>query len=343
MKISEVQAALKKKHGDHYVTKATDPLDVERLPTDLYGFDFASGGGFPRGKTSIVFGKESTCKTNLVLKAIAMNQKLEPKQVNVFIDLENAFDRLWAERLGVNTENLVLFKPDYGEQAVDIIQSVLSSDDCGVVVIDSIASLVPVNEQDSTAEKAQVGGNALLISKMLKKCTLEQSKQARKCIFPTVIAVNQLRTKIGVLFGNPETQPGGHALRHASGLTVKMTGGNGVVDKNIHEKIPAYKEMKGVITKSKIPHLSKNFEFHFPVINKGGHRIGVVPDWPSIQSKLKDLGWLYKEGKEVHLLDSTFGTYKEAEAYLNEHEDVKFQLKQQIIEHYMAEAYEGAE
>ena len=341
MKINQIQSDLKKKHGDHFVTSASDTLDVERIPTGIFHIDRATGGGLPRGKSSNIWGEESTGKTNIAIKTMAMHQKLWPDEICVFVDLENAFDKKWATRLGLDVSKIALFRPDYGEQAVDIIQGVLASEDCGLTVVDSVASLVPVNEQDSTAEKAQVGGNALLISKMLKKCTVVQAQQASKGRFPSLLLLNQMRKKIGVMFGNPESQPGGHALRHVSGLTIQMYGGNDIIDKAIDEHVPAFKEMKGKITKNKVPYLSKQFEFMFPSINKGGIRIGEVDDHKPFEAMLKAAGWLEKTKKGVVLLDLEFKTFKAAWEWLDDPEnaDQRLELRTALLEQAMTDKY----
>ena len=339
MKLDDLQKTLKKKHGDNFVTEAVELGDVERLPIGLYPFDFASGGGFPRGKLSIVWGRESTGKTNLLLKAIAANQRLEPKKRNVFIDVEHSFDKKWARKLGVNVSKLALFKPDYGEQAVDIIQACMQTDDVGVIGIDSIAALIPTNEMDSTAEKAQVGGNALLVSKLMKKSVLELSKAQRRGNFPTIIAINQYRLKIGVMFGNPETQPGGNALRHTSGLTIHMRGKD-IIDPAIDDKRPAFKEMKGKIEKFKVPILYQSFEFMFPVINKGGLKIGDIDSWKTVSAQLRDLEWMYKDGKVIRCLDAEFPTYKAVKEYFEENEEVYQMLQTNITDAFMSDMYD---
>lgn len=338
MKIEHLQYELKKKHGDKFVTKATEIGDVERLPTGIYPFDFASGGGFPRGKLSIVWGRESTGKTNLLLKAIAQNQILEPDKRNVFIDVEHSYDKKWAALLGVDNDKLVLFKPDYGEQAVDIIQAAMQADDVGVIGIDSIAALIPTNEMDSTAEKVQVGGNALLVSKLMKKSVLELSKASRRGSWPTIIAINQYRLKIGVMFGNPETQPGGNALKHTSGLTIHLRGKD-IIDSSIDDKRPSFKEMKGKIEKFKVPILYQNFEFMFPVITKGGLKIGEVDSWKTVNNQLRDLGWMYKHKGKVICLDAEFDTFKAVREYFKLDPEVYIQVQEKITEAFMADMY----
>lgn len=338
MKIKNLQDTLKKTHGDTFVTEASDLGDVARLPIGLYDFDSATGGGFPRGKLSILWGRESTGKTNLLLLAIAANQRLEPDKKNVFLDIEHSFDKKWASLLGVDVSSLVLFKPDYGEQAVDIIQACMTADDVGVIGIDSIAALIPTNEQDSTAEKAQVGGNALLISKLMKKSVLELSKASRRGSYPTIIAINQYRLKIGVMFGNPETQPGGNALRHTSGLTIHMRGKD-IIDKSVDDKRPAFKEMRGKIEKYKVPILYNTFEMMMPVINKGGLSIGKVDSWKKVLNQLKDLGWIYKEGSKVRCLDMVFPTYTAVKEHFDKNPDIYAMVRGYLVDALMKEMY----
>lgn len=203
MKIKDLKNTLKKVHGDGFVTSVEDIDFVERLPTGIYPVDFSSGGGFPRGKFSIIWGAESGCKSNVAFKAIAMNQKLYPKQVNVIIDVEGSFDPIWGKRLGmdVNPDRLAVIRPDFAEQASDILQKCIQADDIGVIVFDSIGAMVTTNEKESTAEKASVGGAAKIVTSMMNKAIAGMSSQARNQIYPTVILINQMRAKIGVLYG----------------------------------------------------------------------------------------------------------------------------------------------
>ncbi len=187
--------------------RSAEKVKVEVIPTGSLALDIATGvGGIPRGKIIEVFGPESSGKTTLALHVIAEVQKKDG--IAVFIDAEHALDPKYAERIGVNVEDLYISQPDYGEQALEIAESLLRSGAVDVIVIDSVAALVPKDELEGEIGEAHVGKQARLMAQALRKLkSLAHNANA------AVIFINQLREKIGVMFGNPETTPGGRALK----------------------------------------------------------------------------------------------------------------------------------
>lgn len=339
-KISDLQNTLKATHGEKFIVHANECIDVDRNPTMLYPLDYAMGGGFPRGKYSVIWGPESSGKTNIALKAMAENQIQEPTKKCVFLDVEHSFDEKWAKMLGVDTspERLAVIQPHYAEQAVDILQMMLAAEDVGLILFDSVGAMVTTNEEESTASKQAVGGAALLITKMYKKMMVGFSKAATEGRYPTVIFINQMRAKIGVMFGSPDDMPGGKAFRHGSAMTLKVYGKD-EIDTKINPDHPAYKKITGQIVKHKCPTLSRSFELWFPVINQGGLRIGQVPDWNTIGNQLKDLGWMYKEGKFVMCFGEKFNTYKAVKEKLYADRKLIQSVRNQILEAKLEEVY----
>jgi recombination protein RecA len=198
-----------KTYGKGTVMKMGDSAveDVEVIPTGSLGLDVALGvGGYPRGRVIEIYGPESSGKTTLTLHAIAEAQK--KGGIAAFIDAEHAFDRGYAEKLGVDIENLIISQPDNGEQALEIADNLIRSGAIDIVVIDSVAALTPKSEIEGEMGDSKMGLHARLMSQALRKLTGSISKT--KC---TVIFINQLREKIGVMFGNPETTTGGNALK----------------------------------------------------------------------------------------------------------------------------------
>lgn len=272
-------------------------VDTIRLPTGVFAFDLATGGGFPMGRVSIVFGVESSNKTNIVLKAIGNGQRMYPDKKAVFIDAENAYDPLWAAKMGVDTANLIVCNPEYAEQAVDMIQAFLYAEDVFAVVLDSIAALTTENEITSSAEKASVGGASLHIGKLFRKTVISFTSMRNQGLMPPAfIAVNQIRHKIGVMFGDPETMPGGNAPRFASSLTVRIYGKN-EIDKKIHPVLPAFKKTSIIVRKWKVPILAVTGEFMMQMIDGAGRPAGYVEDWNTVSNYLKDLDYLSKGEK----------------------------------------------
>ena len=200
---------LDKTYGKGTVMKMSDQavVDVDAISSGSLGLDIALGvGGYPRGRVIEIYGPESSGKTTLTLHAIAEAQKAGG--IAAFIDAEHAFDRFYAENLGVDIDNLIISQPDHGEQALEITDNLIRSGAIDIVVIDSVAALTPKSEIEGEMGDSKMGLHARLMSQALRKLTASISKT--NC---TVIFINQLREKIGVMFGNPETTTGGNALK----------------------------------------------------------------------------------------------------------------------------------
>ena len=200
---------LDKAYGKGTVMKMSDQavVDVDAIPSGSLGLDIALGvGGYPRGRIIEIYGPESSGKTTLTLHAIAEAQKAGG--IAAFIDAEHAFDRFYAEKLNVDIDNLIISQPDNGEQALEIADNLIRSGAIDIVVIDSVAALTPKSEIEGEMGDSKMGLHARLMSQALRKLTGSISKT--NC---TVIFINQLREKIGVMFGNPETTTGGNASK----------------------------------------------------------------------------------------------------------------------------------
>ncbi|APG60847.1 recombinase RecA [Christiangramia salexigens] len=198
-----------KTYGKGTVMKMSDQAvaDVDAISTGSLGLDLAMGvGGYPRGRVIEIYGPESSGKTTLTLHAIAEAQK--KGGIAAFIDAEHAFDRFYAEKLNVDIDNLIISQPDNGEQALEITDNLIRSGAIDIIVIDSVAALTPKSEIEGEMGDSKMGLHARLMSQALRKLTSSISKT--NC---TVIFINQLREKIGVMFGNPETTTGGNALK----------------------------------------------------------------------------------------------------------------------------------
>ncbi len=209
---------IEKSYGKGAVMKLGDDMveKLEVIPTGSLGMDLALGiGGYPRGRVVEIYGPESSGKTTLAIHAIAEVQKLGG--IAAIIDAEHAFDRFYAENLGVDTENLFISQPDNGEQALEITENLIRSGAIDLIVIDSVAALTPRAEIEGEMGDSQVGLQARLMSKALRKLTGAISKTGCCCIF-----INQLREKIGVMFGNPETTTGGNALKFYASIRIDI-------------------------------------------------------------------------------------------------------------------------
>lgn len=295
---TEILKKIKKEYGDSIASNGSDGYkDTIRIPSGIFPFDLMSGGGFPMGRVSVVYGPESSGKTNLVLRAISEGQRMFPDKMAVFIDAENSYDPAWAQLLGVNVNKMVVIHPEYAEQAVDIIESFLYADDVFAVVLDSVAALTTQNEIESSAEKMIVGGASLLIGKMFKKTTVSfQRMRNTGKMPPAFIGINQIRHKIGVMYGDPETMPGGNAIKFSSSFTVRLYG-KGVIDKKINSVLPAYKETSVIMKKWKVPILAMKGDYTMLMLEYGDKKPGSCDDWNTVSAYLKELEYLSKAEK----------------------------------------------
>ena len=209
---------LEKTYGKGAVMKLSDEkvVDLPSIPTGSLGLDIALGiGGIPRGRIIEIYGPESSGKTTLTMHCIAEAQR--KGGMAAFIDAEHAFDKGYAEKLGIDTENLLISQPDNGEQALEIAEHLIRSGALDIIVIDSVAALVPKGELEGEMGESKMGLQARLMSQALRKLTGTINKTGCACIF-----INQLREKIGVMFGNPETTTGGNALKFYSSVRLDI-------------------------------------------------------------------------------------------------------------------------
>ena len=326
----ELVKGYQKKYGEDIGGIGVTHPGKPRIPSGVFAFDLASGGGFPRGAISIVYGPESSGKTNLALLTIASHQRLFPKALCAFVDLENSVDESWASKLGVDTKKWIFFRPDYAEQAIDIIEGMLYAEDIGLIVLDSAGAMTVLHEIEKSAEIMTIGRGALAVQKLVKKSNTALLQGVKDNRFPTLIMINQVRMKIGVMYGDPEDFPGGRAQKHLSSLTVRLWGKN-IQDEKVHPLLPAHKVTKGVIKKWKVPIVGDHFEYKMCMVPHNEVKVSEVDDWKLIAGNLKSFEALTKDGNKWLLFDQSFPTLDSIKIALNTDEKLSDKVRRMIV------------
>ncbi len=289
-------AQITKQFGDGSIMKLGENhnVNIELIPSGSLSFDLALGGGYPKGRIIEIYGPESSGKTTLALHAIAEVQKTGGQAA--FIDAEHALDPSYAEKIGVQIDNLLISQPDNGEQALEICETLVRSNAVDLIVVDSVAALTPKAEIDGDMGDAQMGLQARLMSQAMRKLTAIISKSKA-----TVIFINQIRMKLGVMFGNPETTTGGNALKFYASVRVDIRRIGQI--KNGEDIIGNRTKIKVVKNKIAAPFRTAEFDIMY---NEGISKVGDVLDL-AVQ-----YGVLDKAGAFLKYNGETIGQGREA-------------------------------
>jgi recombination protein RecA len=314
---------LDKAYGKGTVMKMSDAAieDIDAISSGSLGLDIAMGvGGYPRGRVIEIYGPESSGKTTLTLHAIAEAQKAGG--IAAFIDAEHAFDRFYAEKLGVDIDNLIISQPDHGEQALEIAENLVRSGAIDIIVIDSVAALTPKSEIEGEMGDSKMGLHARLMSQALRKLTATISKT--NC---TMVFINQLREKIGVMFGNPETTTGGNALKFYASVRLDIRRSTQIKDTN---SVAIGNKTRVKVVKNKVAPPFKLAEFDI-MYGEGISKVGEILDIAVEFEVIK------KSGSWFSYKDTKLGQGRDAvKLVLKDNPDLMEELETKIL-HLIAE------
>jgi recombination protein RecA len=311
---------IEKGYGKGTIMKMGDNaiVDIASIPSGSISLDVALGvGGYPRGRVIEIYGPESSGKTTLAIHAIAEAQKAGG--IAAFVDAEHAFDRFYAENLGVDVENLYISQPDNGEQALEITDHLIRSGAIDIIVIDSVAALTPKAEIEGEMGDSRMGLQARLMSQALRKLTANINKTNTTCVF-----INQLREKIGVMFGNPETTTGGNALKFYASVRIDIRRIGQIKDGD---------EVKGnrtkvKIVKNKLAPPFKKAEFDI-VYGEGISRTGELIDLGV------DLDIIKKSGSWFSYADTKLGQGRDAvKSLMRDNPELAEEIEKKIVESF---------
>ncbi|MEG1506726.1 MAG: recombinase RecA, partial [Bacilli bacterium] len=318
--LEQVMADIEKQFGVGAIMKlgANEHMEIDVVSSGSISLDIALGvGGYPKGRIIEIFGPESSGKTTVALQAIAEVQKQGGRAA--FIDAEHALDPVYAKNLGVDIDELLLSQPDTGEQALEICEALVRSEAVNIVVIDSVAALVPQAEIDGEMGDSHIGLQARLMSQALRKLSGTMSKTKTTAIF-----INQLREKVGVMFGNPETTPGGRALKFYSTIRLDIRRGEQI--KNGDQIVGNKTNIKVVKNKVAPPFKIATVDIMY---GEGISRVGELVDLAT------DLALIDKSGAWYSYNGEKIGQGKEnVKLFLKENNKLREELEHKINEHY---------
>jgi recombination protein RecA len=334
--LDRVLASLNKKYGKAIINPA-DQIKypaVQRLSTRSLSLDLELGGGYPCGRVIMVVGNESSGKTTLILHAIAEAQK-EKKKV-VFIDAEGTFDAEWAKVIGVDLSKLSIVLPDNGEQAADVLEAVVRSNDCALVILDSIAALMPKAELEISMEDdpERLGNKAQMLNRAMRRLTsaLNEITEMGERNQTTIILLNQFREKIGIAYGNPEVIPGGKGIKFASSIILELRKGEWIEAERNGEKVKIGQQIKFKTSKNKTysPLRTGSTYLYFD-----GDKKGQLDKTQEIYTYGKLLGLIKVDGQMTYFGDKKIRGADAAIDFLREDLKLQEKLEKEIRQRYL--------
>ena len=331
--LDEAAAELNKRFGKNTVISGDEfkGVDIPRISTGSLALDIATGGGLPVGRLIEIFGMESSGKSYIAALLIANAQRMGKRAA--LIDAEGAFDDLWASLLGVDTSKLLVVRPESGEQAGDALEAFVRADDCGIIVLDSIAAMIPEKDVETSMEDAEkLGNKAVMVNRLLRKLQsalnmkVGEDKVPNDCM---VIFINQIRHKIGVMYGSPETTPGGLGLRFTAAVRLQLRK-KWVKDESDADKVLGQTvTFKTVKNKTFPPHRVGQFDFYID-----GDKKGQIDLPREVLNCGLACDLIEHSGKSYTIDGEKFVGKPKTIEYLAENPEIVEKLRKQILEHY---------
>lgn len=339
--LAAVLAAMTKQFGAGTVMYGNESVQPWRIPTGIFTFDYATLGGIPHNRVTMFHGPKHSGKSTGALRCVAGAQRSLPDQKAVFVDVEGTFDEVWAEKVGVDTSEMVLVSPDYGEQAVDATVGLVHAKETSLIVIDSLAALLPIKEQEASAEDSLVGQQSRLITSMLRKVSAAQIAERKRGHFVTILLINQQRSKIGGWSptGDPLSLPGGKALGHFTSLEVRFKNKENVAKDDDGFETLSVNEHAFAIEKNKCNAGMRSGEF--TMLRRDDPKLGLgegdIDDATTMLTFAKRLGWYTGAGRGQSLefadVSEKFGSIDEASAWLYDNRETYWRLRCFLIAH----------
>lgn len=344
--LEKVMAAFQKKYGAKSVVEATEGAIPYRIPLGIFTFDYATLGGIPHNRISMFHGVKHSGKTTGSMRAILGAQQTLPDQRPVFVDVEGTFDKVWAGKIGIDLTKLILVQPDSGEHAVDMTVGLIHTREVSLVVIDSLAALLPIKEQEASAEDALVGLQSRLITRMMRQVSAAQIAERKRDHYVTLLTINQQRSKIGGWSptGDPISLPGGKALGYFNSLEVKWKNSEKINKDERGDDSLAYNDHSFAIEKNKMNGGIRTGEFR--MMRRNDDDLGLteteIDEGATMLAVAKKEGWYNGGGRAGY--DLEFGGYDavhfdnadEAVRYLYANKEYAWELRCNLIAEHAA-------
>ena len=319
----------KKDPGLLYTGGSINNLTVPKIPSGIFIFDYLTRGGIPEGRITLFHGRKSTCKSTHSLRIAGQYQKIYPDKYVILVDFEHAYDPDWGSKFITDPDKFVLVRPDYAEQGIDILKGLLEAEDVGLVIIDSLAMMIPTVEADADASDNFMGLQARVINKMFRKIVPLMSKARREGRPITFILVNQIRSNMGTAsaFVSPDVKPGGHMQDFVASLDVKFA--NKAYKKKGKTTVQATFIFTLVKNRVGLPRMAGEFDMYLADVD--GWSLGDIDEAKVVLEYARRHKVIHKEKKKWHMLDGSFDTLADALVALEEDPDYADKVKEELI------------